>query len=118
MSISTRYQRSYAHGLDGNNMVTIIVLASAGVILFVSLYLALCRNYDDGVVGHVALGGMSMASAAPLYEAAAGVDYDFVPTTALMYAAVAIFMARHLYRFRKYRKTGDGEWRNDEHRVT
>lgn len=110
----TVYPRSYAHGLDGNNMVTIIVLASAGVILFVSMYLALCRRYDDGVFGHIALGGMAFSSATPLYEAAAGADYDFVPTTALMYAAVALFMARHAYRFRKWRDTGKGEWRDDE----
>ena len=94
-------------------MVTIIVLASAGVILFVSLYLALCHNYDDGIVGHIALAGMALSSAAPLYEAYEGADYDFVPTTALMYAAVAVFMARHAYRFHIYRRTGEGEWRND-----
>lgn len=95
-------------------MVTIIVLASAGVILFVSLYLALCRNYDDGIIGHISLAGMSLSSVAPLYETAAGSDYEFASTTALMYAAVAVFMARHAYRFRMYRKTGKGEWRDDE----
>ena len=95
-------------------MVTIIVLASAGVILFVSLYLALCRKYDDGIVGHIALAGMALSSAAPLYEAYEGADYDFVPTTALMYAAVALFMARHAYRFNRWSKTGKGEWRDDE----
>ena len=97
-------------------MVTIIVLASAGVILFVSLYLALCRDYDDGIVGHIALAGMALSSAAPLYEAYEGSDYEYLPTTALMYAAVAVFMARHAYRFRMYRKTGKGEWRDDEKR--
>lgn len=95
-------------------MVTIIVLASAGVILFVSLYLALSRNYDDGIIGHVALAGMALSSAAPLYEAYEGADYDFMPTTALMYAAVAVFMARHAYRFRKWSKTGTGEWRDSD----
>lgn len=95
-------------------MVTIIVLASAGVILFVSMYLALCRRYDDGIVGHIALAGMALSSAAPLYEAYEGADYDFVPTTALMYAAVALFMVRHAYRFRMWSKTGKGEWRDDE----
>lgn len=95
-------------------MVTIIVLASAGVILCVSLYLALCRNYDDGIIGHVALAGMALSSAAPLYEAYEGADYDFMPTTALMYAAVAVFMARHAYRFNRWSKTGTGEWRDSD----
>lgn len=94
-------------------MVTLIVLASAGVILCVSLYLAMCRHYDDGIIGHVALAGMSLSSAAPLYEAYEGVDYDFMPTTALMYAAVAVFMARHAYRFHKWSKCGTGDWRED-----
>ena len=91
-------------------MVTFVVLASAGVILFVSMYLALCRKYDDGIIGHVALAGMAFSSAAPLYEAYEGADYDFVPTTALMYAAVAIFMARHLYRFRSWQKNVESDW--------
>lgn len=94
-------------------MATIIVLASAGVILCVSLYLALCRNYDDGIIGHVALAGMSLSSAAPLYEAYEGVDYEFMPTTALMYAAIALFLARHAYRFHRWSTTGKDEWRED-----
>ena len=91
-------------------MATTIVLASAGVILCISLYLALCREYDDGIIGHTALGAMALGSAAPLCEAAQGADYDFLPTTALMYAAVAMFLARHVYRFRRWSLTGENDW--------
>ena len=91
-------------------MVTMVVLVSAAAILLVSVYLALCRRYDDGIIGNAALAGMSLASASPLYEALEGSEYDFVPTTGLMYAAVAVFMLRHAYRFRRWSKTGNGEW--------
>lgn len=94
-------------------MATIIVLASAGVILCISMYLALCKRYDDGVIGHVALAGMALGSAAPLYEAYEGADYDFLPTTALIYAAVALFMTRHAYRFHRWSKTGENDWADD-----
>ena len=100
-------------------MVTIIVLASAAIIFAVSLYLALCRDYEDGILGNFALGGMAMASTPTLYETiapmfgAAGSKYEFLPTTALLYAAVALFMVRHAYRFRRWTKTGKGEWRDD-----
>jgi len=90
-----------------------IVMASAIVILVVSLYLAMSKNYDDGVIGHAALGGMALASAAPLYEAIVGVDYSFVPTTALMYLAVAVFMTRHAFRFTRWRLYGTGTWRHN-----
>lgn len=98
-------------------MATTIVLASAGIILCIVLYLALCENYEDGIIGHGALGCMAFASGAPVYEVVKGHDYEFLPTTALFYAAVAIFLARHAYRFNRYRKTGEGEW-NDEKRGT
>jgi len=93
-------------------MATFIVLASAGIILFVSLYLALCRKYNDGIIGHFSLGGMAMASAAPLYEAYKGSDYEFLPTTALMYFAAAVFMARHAWLFRRRSSSGHGDWRD------
>lgn len=97
-------------------MVTIIVLASACVILFVSLYLAFCENYDDGIIGHVSLGGMALSSAAPLYEAITTppTEWNVLQTAPLMYAAVSVFMARHTYRFKHYQKTGKGEWRDDD----
>ena len=91
-------------------MATTIVLASAGIILCISLYLALCRNYDDGIIGHTALGAMALGSAVPLCEAAQGTDYDFLPTTALMYAAMAAFLLRHVYRFRRWSLTGENDW--------
>lgn len=91
-------------------MVNFIILASAGVIFFVSVYLAMCRRYDDGIIGHVSLFGMALSSAAPLYESIEGADYDFLPTTALLYASVAVFMARHLYIF----ETRSRKRRNDK----
>ena len=84
----------------------IIILVSSVTILLVSLYLATCQKYQDGVIGHLALAGMSIASAVPIYEAGSGMLYEFVPTTALLYAAVALFLARHAYRFRQQAKRG------------
>jgi len=84
----------------------VIILVSSVTILLVSLYLATCQKYQDGVIGHLALAGMSIASAVPIYEAGSGMLYEFVPTTTLLYAAVALFLARHAYRFRQHAKRG------------
>lgn len=90
-------------------MVTIVIV-SCLIILAVSIYLALCQKYEDGIIGNMALGGMAGSTAWPLTEMYNGVDYDFAPTTVLLYASVAAFMARHLYRFIKWRKTGENDW--------
>lgn len=94
-------------------MANIIVLASSAVIFCVVVYLGLCRKYEDGIIGNAALGCMAFASGVPVYEAIKGHTSDYFPTTALMYAAIALFMARHAYRFRKWSTTGEGEWRDD-----
>jgi hypothetical protein len=88
----------------------IIVIVSCLIIFAVSIFLALCQEYEDGIVGNIALGGMAVSTAGPLYEMANGSEYEFAPTTVLLYAAVAAFMARHLYRFIKWRKTGENDW--------
>lgn len=91
--------------------MTIIVIVSCLIICVVSVYLALCQEYEDGIIGNIALGGMAVSTAGPLYEMANGSEYEFAPTTVLMYAAVAAFLARHMYRFMKWRKTGENDWR-------
>lgn len=88
----------------------ITVIVSCLIILAVSLYLALCPKYEDGIVGNMALGGMAGSTAWPLTEMYNGVDYEFAPTTVLLYASVAAFMARHLFRFIKWRRTGENDW--------
>jgi len=98
-------------------MANFIVLASAAVILCVVIYLGLCKRYEDGVLGNAALGCMAFASGTPVYEAIKGHHSDYYPTTILMYAAVAVFMARHAYRFHSYRKTGAGEWRDSDEKI-
>lgn len=88
----------------------ITVIVSCLIILAVSLYLALCPKYEDGIVGNMALGGMAGSTAWPLAEMYNGVEYEFAPTTVLLYASVAAFMARHLFRFIKWRRTGKNDW--------
>jgi len=91
-------------------MVNFIMLASSAVIFCIVVYLALCKKYEDGIVGNAALGCMAFASGPNVFEAIKGNGSDYLPTTALMYAAVALFMARHLYRFLNWRKTGQNDW--------
>lgn len=91
-------------------MLTTIVLASAVVIFCVSVYLALNQRYEDGIVGNLALGAMAISSGCPVYEIYKGEDYQFLPTTALMYAAFAAFLLRHAYRFARWAHSGEGEW--------
>lgn len=91
-------------------MAHYIVIIACVVILTLALYLALNPKYDDGIIGNAALGGLAMSAAGPLYETMSGQDYEFLPTTALLYCSLAIFIARHAYRFRRWSKQGQNDW--------
>lgn len=80
-------------------MTNFVVITSAILIFAIAVFLAINQRYDDGIIGNAALGGMALASAVPVYEMFAGLDFEFLPTTAILYFSVALFMLRHAYRF-------------------
>lgn len=94
-------------------MTHTIVVISAGIIFVIAIFLALSNKYEDGIIGNAALGGMALAAAAPLYESFVGSDYEFLPTTALLYASLALFLIRHAWRFICWSSRGNHDWRKD-----
>jgi hypothetical protein len=85
-------------------------LTVAIVILGVSALLIWHRDYEDGFVGRFALGVMSMGALVLLIRAATS-EARIPPEVELLLLGVALFMARHAYRFLRYRATGTHSWR-------
>jgi len=92
------------------------VVAVAGLSLsIVCAMLVLHKDYEDGLVGRIALAGMSLAGfgrAATIVESGFSLGLSWVAL--LMWLSTTLFMARHLYRFLKWRSCGDGDWRQSD----
>ena len=94
-----------------------ISLASITIICFLSLFLVWHCKYEDGIVGRLALLFIAGGSAIALLQVVNGEGYIYNPTSVTMQAGVALFMLRHTYRFLRWTRTGQGEWRG-KHRRT
>jgi hypothetical protein len=93
-------------GLGGIMFVLALVL-----ILALSVFLIVCRRYEDGIVGNIALGLLAIACAIALWDAYAGVLEVPQPVYRLAIMAFALFMARHTWRFAMFHWCGAFGWR-------
>jgi EamA domain-containing membrane protein RarD len=80
------------------DMTTLIGVISLLILGVASTSLALWCKYDDGVIGHIALALMSLCALVVGMEAFDETEYQLLPTTSAMFAAMACFMVRHAYR--------------------
>lgn len=80
-------------------MKEIIFLAACVVLAVVPAVFIVYRVYEDGICGRAGLGGVVIAAATILLEAAAGREYDPAPQVVLLIASFAVFAAWHLIRF-------------------
>lgn len=72
------------------------------------------KEYEDGLIGRIALAGIILGSViVMLMEFATGSSYEgYVPPEVLvLVVSVVAFMARHLYRFMRFRATGKFSWK-------
>ncbi len=83
-----------------------IGIIAALIIGLVSAFLWYRRDYEDGLVGHIALVGMCVVSLLMVVKAA----YVIPPELTVMLVCVALFMSRHAYRFYLWRRTGKNSW--------
>lgn len=69
-------------------------------------------EYEDGVIGRVALAGLAVTEMLIVME---WLIEDSVPeplaTTFYVQLFFALFLMRHVYRFLRWRTRGDHEWR-------
>ena len=70
------------------------------------------EQYEDGLLGRVALGGVFIAGlVVTLVEMFTSASYTGPLELKIMAVSVALFMLRHVYRFLRYVKTGQGAWK-------
>lgn len=81
-----------------------IVLFALLAICIMSYYLIICDDYDDGIVGRLALGILSFSSGLGFAQYLCG-KVLFDPVSQAIFVAVAVFEGRHIYRIYKG-KTG------------
>ena len=94
------------------NLLTVAVFLCTLIILAVCITLVFNKHYEDGLIGRIALSVIAIAAAGR----ASGIwDSDFMfavtPQGALVWIGLTLFLVRHLYRFLRWRSSGDGDWR-------
>ena len=82
-------------------MKEIVFLSSCVVLAVVPVVFVANRVYQDGIVGRVALLAISFAADMYLLDFTFGVRYTVLPQTAFFFAAVALFLCWHLWRFHR-----------------
>ena len=78
-------------------MISLFALLAVSIM---SYYLIITDDYDSGVVGHLALAGLSFFSAIGFAQVLCG-KIIFDPISELIFFFVAVFEARHIYRIYK-----------------
>lgn len=95
--------------MNGPQLVGMILF---GLIAAVSVWLVWHDNYEDGLFGRLALGGMAFSSGVLvllIYHEA--FIYDLAPAAGVFAASVALFMLRHAYRFWRFCAYCEHAWR-------
>lgn len=90
----------------------LIVMPAAMIVLAICVILVLHPDYEDGLVGRIALALLGVGALARLLAMfSADRPLLFSPIALLIWAGLALFFARHFYRFMRRRKRGTGDWR-------
>lgn len=70
-----------------------------------------CR-YEDGLIGRAALVILAFAEFVVIYEwLTVGDHYTVLPTTYAVQLGITLFLMRHVYRFWRWQRRGDFDWR-------
>lgn len=76
-------------------------------------FLVFRRDYEDGLVGRVCLVTVIVGVVIIMIGQLGGeVEYAFPPESTIVFAGIAGFMARHTYRWLRWRLSGRGDWRD------
>lgn len=80
--------------------MTSIVLLCLLAVCLMSYFLICTDDYDSGIVGHLALAGLSFSSGVGFAQLLCN-KIVFDPVSQIMFVSVAVFEARHIYRMYK-----------------
>lgn len=90
----------------------LLVAPCALSVFLVCLSLVLHPDYEDGLIGRIALAAMAVAGITRFMDiVAAGAATPIAHIGVLLWIGLALFMMRHLYRFLRWRHSGEGDWR-------
>jgi len=90
----------------------VIVAIAALFVFMICMILVLHPDYEDGLVGRICLAMMAMAALARFLAIVDDGWYmPFNSIAFLLWIGLAMFLARHLYRFLRWRKCGEHDWR-------
>lgn len=91
----------------------------AMVVAVICTTLVLHREYEDGLLGRLGLALMALAATARTLQL---VESEFQrsvnPIGLVLWVGLALFLARHLYRFMRWRRSGEGDWRGTDKAAT
>lgn len=91
---------------------TILVALAAFAVLVVSVVLVLHPDYEDGLVGRIGLALIGIAALARVLGILTSEHPRQFSSIALMlWIGLALFMLRHAWRFMRWRRCGEGDWR-------
>lgn len=90
--------------MNGLYVSYLIAIALIGILAAV---LIATDKYEDGLIGRIGLGLMVFGAFVIGMETVNGVIYSFHPTTGMILWGVAVFMARHTYRFMRWCRSCD-----------
>lgn len=90
----------------------ILTLVCATIVALVAVTLILHQEYEDGLVGRLGLCGICLGAIVRGSEIAAlGAAVAVPPVGVLIWISLAVFLSRHLYRFLRWHKRRDYDWR-------
>ena len=82
----------------------IIGFSAVGILFVISSWLILWWDYDDGIVGKIALALISLGCLIRLIELTEDDPFEYGDVSVLVLAGMAIFMSRHLYRTWRHKR--------------
>lgn len=88
----------------------IFVLALVALLLL-CVFFIVCRRYEDGLFGNLALCGMALACGILLWDAAQGQLKLPAREYCLLIVCAALFLVRHAYRFAMFHWHGAFNWK-------
>lgn len=84
------------------------------IIFFVSGVLLFSCDYEDGIVGKLALGAMWVLSAGVLIDSTDDVTYQPLAVNVMLTLAFTLFLVRHFYRWLQFTRSGKFAWKKRE----
>jgi hypothetical protein len=91
---------------------TVVAGLCAALVAAVSIILILHHEYEDGLIGRIALSGLGLGAIVRVTEIVShGASLPVTPVGVLIWISLAMFLGRHLFRFIRWKHSGDYDWR-------